>query len=101
MLIQITHPRWSNTCGLFDTIKDIVFQEGGDGWCWVQCKDPQKMSRSFVEHFNTTSEQKMTIERFNDNDYVVRSPYSREEHWFFTTFECNSPYYEAIVWIKD
>ena len=101
MNVKITYPSWGNLPGLWDMIADIVFREGGDGWCWIKCNDPKKMFSDFISHLNSKYNKQFTIvndtEGLESDDYIVLSPYSREEHWLFSNKDCNNNFYEMIV----
>ena len=97
MNVKITYPSWGNLPGLWGMIADIVFREGGDGWCWIKCSDPKEICEAFVAHLNSTPDKpKFIYEKYEDG-YSVKSPYSREECWLFMNKDCNTPFFEMIV----
>ena len=103
MKVTIINPRWYTTSSLFETIADIVFQEGGDGWCWIKCVNPLEMCEMFVTQLNTKDPNRygFTYKEW-EGGYVVNSPYSREECWVFSDKPCdNVAFYESIVEIEE
>ena len=74
-------------------------QEGGDGWCWIQCEDPHTLALNFKEFLEKKTERPFPLTE-NKGENVLGSPYSDQEYWVFSDKECNNPqFYETIIQI--
>ena len=81
MKVTIIAPQWPNYHGLLCHIRDMVLNEGGDGWAWIVSNNYETIANDFIALLN----RDVTIDK-QENWITIMD---NQESWTFshaTTF---------------